>query len=58
MRRRTSCCIWVALILTGLSAPIVAQADEEKLVDAPIVWHEDDRKPFETIPAERDPSIP
>src|SRR5688572_28104747 len=58
MRPRTSRCVGVALITAALLAPNTAGADEEKLVDAPLLWHEDDRKPFETIPAERDPSIP
>jgi hypothetical protein len=48
----------MALLVVCFLAPTFARAEDAKLVDAPIVWHDNDRVPFETIPLERDPSIP
>jgi hypothetical protein len=58
MTRRSSRFITAPLLVACLLAPSVAAAEEAKLVDAPIVWHDNDRVPFEKIPLEREPSIP
>lgn len=56
MTERATWCTYGLLIMAILTTPIAAGA-EEKLVDAPIVWYEDDRRPF-TSPLERSPSVP
>ncbi|HET9888029.1 MAG TPA: hypothetical protein VFR10_10995 [bacterium] len=55
MKPNTTRCILLLIAASMTFAP--ATRAVEKLVDAPIVWYEDDRVLFEQLPHEREPSV-